>query len=230
MGLPLRRIAVVSSGGTIYGKAKSLPITEKHSTNPISPYGITKLAVEKYALMFGNHHDLPIVILRPANAFGEGQAPFTGQGFIATAMASIIKNKEVVLFGESGMIRDYIHASEIAAAIVASIEKGKPGVCYNIGSGVGRSNKEVLDHIYPLALASGFKPVLKVLPARKFDVPANVLDSSKLTHDTGWEPVLPFKKGIERAWDWYCRGQAWTIGDSLSSSRLENGSRNSVKP
>src|SRR5208283_5085757 len=76
----VQRLVLVSSGGTVYGKAASLPIVETHPTNPISPYGITKLAIEKYAVMYHNHTGLPVVVLRPGNAFGEGQRPFTGQG------------------------------------------------------------------------------------------------------------------------------------------------------
>lgn len=199
----IRKIVVVSSGGTIYGKASTLPITEDHPTNPISPYGITKLAIEKYAMMFNELDDLPIVCVRPGNAFGEGQKPFLGQGFIATAIASILNRQEVVIFGKTGTIRDYVHVVDVAEGIIASLEHGRPGLCYNIGSGIGRSNKEVMDIIQTFAEAAGFVPKIKELPPRLFDVPANVLDSRKLREATGWEPSVSFEEGIERTWNWF---------------------------
>jgi UDP-glucose 4-epimerase len=201
--LPLDKLVLLSSGGTVYGPAKTIPITEEHPTNPISPYGITKLAMEKYALMYNKHYQLPVVIVRPGNAFGEGQLPLTGQGFIATVVASILSHEEIVIFGESGTVRDYLHVSDVVSGIVAAAEYGKIASCYNIGSGVGRSNREVLDFIYPMAVVSGFRPTLSVLPSRKFDVPANVLDSTKLTNDTGWECAVSFEEGIERTWQWF---------------------------
>jgi UDP-glucose 4-epimerase len=89
----LRKLVLVSSGGTVYGVAHSLPIREDHPTNPISPYGITKLTMEKYAGMFAFSAGLPVTVVRPGNAYGEGQVAFMGQGFIATTLESIIARK-----------------------------------------------------------------------------------------------------------------------------------------
>ena len=138
LSLPsLRRLLVVSSGGTVYGEANELPIRETAPTKPVSPYGITKLAVERYASMYHQVKGLPVVIVRPANAYGLGQKPFTGQGFIATAMGCIVKRKAITVFGESGAIRDYIHVLDVAAGIVEALTAGIDGETYNIGSGIG---------------------------------------------------------------------------------------------
>ncbi|HLZ33374.1 MAG TPA: NAD-dependent epimerase/dehydratase family protein [Nitrospira sp.] len=205
--LGVERVVIVSSGGTVYGQAERLPIVEEHPTNPISPYGVTKLAIEKYGHMFMKLEGLPVVTVRPSNAYGERQRPFAGQGFVATAMASILRDQEIVLYGDSGTVRDYVHATDVATGIVAALESGKPGVKYNIGSGEGRSNRDVLDAIYPLAQAAGLKPRITTRPARQFDVEANVLDCGKLRHDTGWETKMPFRVGVERTWRWFMN--AW---------------------
>jgi UDP-glucose 4-epimerase len=202
--LALKKVVVVSSGGVVYGNAVHLPITEDHPTNPISPYGITKLAVEKYALMYWKANALPVVCVRPANAYGEGQKPFIGQGFVATAIASILKGREVSIYGEDGTVRDYIHVLDVSSGIIAAMDNGTPGSCYNVGTGVGRSNRDVLNALFRLARAKGLNPVLKILPSRKFDVAANVLNSAKLFADAGWQAEIPFKEGIERTWDWFC--------------------------
>jgi UDP-glucose 4-epimerase len=195
------KFLLVSSGGTVYGVASSLPITEDHPTNPISPYGITKLTLEKYARMFWAVSGLPIVVVRPANAYGEEQRVAGGQGFIAAAMHAIVRGEEFAVFGPEGTIRDYVHVSDIASGIVAALDHGEIGSTYNIGSGKGRNNLEVLSEIEPLASRDGFPVLMKTLPPRQFDVPANVLDSGKLAAVSGWQPKVDFAAGIERTWD-----------------------------
>ena len=199
---PIKKIVLISSGGTVYGKAKYLPIKENHPTDPICPYGITKLAMEKYAIMFYRLKSLPIVILRPSNAYGERQRSFSGQGFIATAIASILKKEEVVIFGKNGTIRDYIYVQDICNAILSVLDKGEIGECYNIGSGIGRSNSDVIKEIFTFAKSNGFKVSIKYIPKRKFDVPVNILDTSKIYNRCGWKAMVSFEVGIKKTWDW----------------------------
>lgn len=202
------KILMVSSGGVVYGHAKQVPIPETAPTVPISPYGITKLAVEKYAHMFHVTHGLPVVCVRPANAYGETQRPFVGQGFVATAIASILAGQEITLFGENGTIRDYIHAEDIASGILAVLDAGVAGEVYNIGSGIGKSNRDILDALAPLSAEARRDIRLNILPMRSFDVPANILDCSKLHDLTGWSPAIAFTDGIKRTWNWFLSQQA----------------------
>ncbi len=197
----LRRVVLISSGGTVYGVARSLPINEEHPTDPISPYGITKLTIEKYGLMFHRLTGLPVIIVRPGNAFGPGQIPEAGQGFVATAIARVLGNREVTIYGQEGTIRDYVHVTDIARGITSALEHGQPGCCYNIGTGVGKSNLDVLRTIEPLASTHGRRIELRVDERRGFDVPVNILDSSRLREVSGWTPRVPFEAGIEETWN-----------------------------
>ncbi len=201
--MDLKKLIVVSSGGVIYGDPHYLPINESHPTHPISPYGITKLAVEKYAFMFHRIRSLPVICVRPSNAFGERQKPFVGQGFIATAIASILKRKEIAVYGEQGTIRDYIYVTDITEGIFSLLEKGMPGTCYNIGTGIGKSNKDVLDTLIPIAKDFSLKTKTKYLSPRGYDVPVNILDSMKLTNETGWKAEVSFEEGMEKTWKWF---------------------------
>ncbi|RZK37062.1 MAG: NAD-dependent epimerase/dehydratase family protein, partial [Hymenobacter sp.] len=203
--LPIRKFVWVSSGGTVYGRTTSALISETHNTLPLSPYGITKLAIEKYAHMYFENRGLPIVCVRPSNAFGEGQRAYSGQGFIATAIASVLDGKELTLFGEHGTLRDYLHVADMAAGIVAALVDGRPGEVYNIGSSQGLTNRQVLNLLVPMAEQYGREVRIRVLPARPFDVPANVLDCTKLRAETGWQPRLTFSQALAKTWDWYAQ-------------------------
>jgi len=203
----LAKLVFVSSGGTVYGRAGASPIAEGHPTMPVSPYGITKLALEKYALMYRELEALPVVIVRPGNAYGPGQLPFSGQGFVATAIASVLEEREIALFGESGTVRDYVHVEDVAAGIASALTRGEPGACYNIGSGVGHSNRDIIELLRPLAAQAGIVPRTRVLPPRRFDVPANVLDSARLANDTGWRPHVALPEGLAGTWEWFRQGR-----------------------
>lgn len=196
----VRRLLIVSSGGTVYGAPRQLPIPEDHPTSPISPYGITKLTIDSYARMFHATSDLPVLIVRPANAYGEEQRTGVGQGFIAAAIEAVLRGATVDVYGPRGTIRDYVHVSDVAAGIVAALERGENGEVYNLGSGIGVSNLELLELLRPLVEADGFSLRVRHLPERRFDVAANVLQATKLGSSTGWQPSLSLAEGLARLW------------------------------
>jgi len=212
------RLVLASSGGTVYGEAMTSPITEDHPTHPISPYGVTKLTLEKYAHLYAVTHGLEMVCVRPANAYGEGQRPFTGQGFIATAMASSMRGEPVHIFGVHGTVRDYIHVHDIAAGILAALEQGESGATYNLGSAIGRSNLDVVKAMEPLLAEIGCRAETTHEPERPFDVRVNVLDSKRLTTRTGWRPSVDFRIGLRRVRD-------WLMQDGSGVEPLETSSR-----
>lgn len=199
------KLVLVSSGGTVYGEAVELPIRETHSTRPISPYGVTKLTLENYAYLYATTHGLKFVCVRPSNAYGPGQRPFVGQGFIATAMASVMRGMPIRIFGQRGAIRDYLYVSDLASGIVSALTQGHLSETYNLGSGVGLSNLDVVDLLKPLMHEIGYEVQVENVPERAFDVRANVLDSAKLQIDTGWKPVIGFEEGMVIARDWLAR-------------------------
>lgn len=196
------KLVLVSSGGTVYGEAVELPILETHSTKPISPYGVTKLTLENYAYLYAATHGLNYVCVRPANAYGVGQRPFVGQGFIATAMASSMRGLPIKIYGQHGTVRDYLYVSDLAAGIVSALEYGRQSETYNLGSGVGLSNAEVVAAFKPLLDKAGCKVVIENQIERAFDVKSNVLDSTKLHRHTGWKPLIELKDGLRLTYEW----------------------------
>ncbi len=197
----LRKVVLMSSGGTVYGVTESIPVSEEHQTNPISPYGITKLAIEKYAGMYHHAYDLPVVVVRPGNAYGEDQQPNRGQGFIAAALHAVAQGKKITLYGREGTVRDYLHVDDVAKGVVAALEFGEAGHPYNLGSGIGRSNLDVLRSLEPLASRSDLEVRTEVQPPRRFDVPYNALNSEKLALVSEWRPTIRFEDGLAAVWE-----------------------------
>lgn len=202
------KLVLVSSGGTVYGEAVKLPIREDHPTKPISPYGVTKLTLENYAHLYAVTHGLKFVCVRPANAYGVGQRPFVGQGFIATAMALAMRGQPIKIFGQSGTVRDYLYVSDLAVGIISALENGHLSETYNLGSGAGFSNLDVIKVMEPLMKELGCEVSVEHLPERAFDVKANVLDSTKLQAHTNWKPKVAFDDGLRHTCEWLrdCRG------------------------
>jgi len=196
------KLVLVSSGGTVYGEAVDLPIRETQQTKPISPYGVTKLTLENYAYLYAATHGLKFVCVRPSNAYGVGQRPFTGQGFVATAMASAMQGMSIKIFGPHGTVRDYLYVSDLASGIVSALEHGSLSETYNLGSGLGLSNLDVVEAFKPLMDEVGCMVQLEHQPERAFDVKVNVLDSMKLQEHTGWRPLVEFNLGLRLTREW----------------------------
>jgi UDP-glucose 4-epimerase len=117
-------------------------------------------------------------------------------------MASIINDKPVKIFGARGTIRDYVYVTDLAEGIVSALEYGLLSETYNIGSGVGRTNMDVVAAISPLLGETGSEIKIEHLPERVFDVQANILDSTKLNSHTGWVPKIEFQDGLLKTRDW----------------------------
>ena len=196
------RLILVSSGGTVYGEAVTTPVREDHPTNPISPYGVTKLTLEKYAHLYAVTHGLEVITVRPANAYGVGQRPNRGQGFVSTAMALAMRGQAVKIFGQRGAVRDYIYVTDLASGIVAALEHGQLSEIYNVGSGTGRSNMDVIEAMSPIMQEIGYEMKVEHLPERVFDVHTNVLDAGKLKLHTGWRAEVEFAEGLLKTRDW----------------------------
>lgn len=120
--------------------------------------------------------------------------PFAGQGFISTAVASAIRGKTLTVFGECGSIRDHIYNDDLVEGMVVALEHGVHRGIYNIGSSIGRSNLEVLQAMLPILDKAGIRLRIEHLPARSFDVNANVLDCQKL-RKMGWMSHVDLKQG-----------------------------------
>ncbi|WP_323687921.1 NAD-dependent epimerase/dehydratase family protein [Rhizobium sp. AN69] len=196
----VKRIVFISSGGTVYGVPKTIPISEEHSTYPTSSYGITKLAIEKYLDLYRSLHGLEYVTLRLANPYGVGQRLDAQQGAIAVFLARALRGEEISIWGDGSVIRDYIYVDDAIDAMVRSADVNIQGGCVvNIGAGVGYSINEILSAIEKV---TGRRTNKKYVEGRTYDVPANVLDISAAARLLGWTPKISLEEGLLRFSNW----------------------------
>jgi UDP-glucose 4-epimerase len=194
----IRKLIFVSSGGTVYGLPQSDLIKESHPTEPINSYGITKLAIEKYVAMYSSMAGIKYLILRPSNVYGEGQRLHIGQGVIGVLIDRALRGETFEIWGTGNELRDYLYVQDFVAAVMKLMTYDGPQQVFNIGSGTGNS---VHDIIAILRRELGeCKTIYK--PARGFDVPINVLDSSLLRAETGWAPGVPLEMGVVSVVRW----------------------------
>jgi UDP-glucose 4-epimerase len=202
LALKASRYVYISSGGTIYGNQGRGLVGEDFPTLPISPYGISKLACERYVNMYYITHGLDTLIVRPSNIYGPGQKPFRGQGFISTALACAYQNKSIAVFGDGAQVRDYLYVSDFCGALVEVISNGIAGGVYNIGSELGYSINNVIDQMNNVTKREGKGLKVEYLENRPFDVTYNVLDCKKIKSSTEWRPTTDLAIGINQTWQW----------------------------
>jgi UDP-glucose 4-epimerase len=188
------RIVFPSSGGTVYGILNSVPVSEKHSTNPRCAYGVSKLTIEKYLALHRDLWGLDTVALRISNAYGAGQQVGRNFGAISTFAMRALRGDLISIFGDGSVVRDYIYIDDLVGAMIAAGRlHGGPSVI-NIGSGVGKSLDDIL-----CLLGGILTKEIKVeyLAKREFDVPVSVLDISLAGAVLNWIPHTPFEVGVE---------------------------------
>ncbi len=195
----VRKIVFISSGGTVYGKPAYLPIDEQHPTEPRVSYGITKLAIEKYLLMYQDLHGIKVNILRVANPFGERQRIETAQGAVGVFLSRAIIRQPIEIWGDGSVTRDYLHVSDVAEAFACAIDYEGTNSVFNISSGVGTSLNEMIDM---LERVLGHEVVRHFRPGRPFDVPENVLANDLARQELLWVPKVTLEEGIVKTADW----------------------------
>jgi UDP-glucose 4-epimerase len=191
----VRKIVFVSSGGTVYGVPRSIPLDESHPTDPICSYGIHKLAIEKYLCLSHRLHGLDYCIVRPSNLYGPRQRLDVAQGAVAVFLDLASRGKPIQVWGDGSVVRDYVYVEDAAEALLkAAAFEGEQKI-FNIGSGVGTSLKALIEAIE--ALLGHPVPVEYGAP-RSLDVPANVLDTSLARRHLGWSARTPLAEGLRR--------------------------------
>lgn len=192
------RVVYVSSGGTVYGVKDSFPIVETERCDPISSYGVMKLALENYLRYFHTSAGLHATILRLSNPYGPGQTGRKGQGVVGAWIRNLAADLPIRIIGDGRVIRDYIYIDDVCSAVEKAIYHKAEFDIFNVGTGIGTSINELVE-----IFARHFPRPIQIQreSGRIVDVPVNILDIETAISSLDWHPTTNLEEGIVKSLD-----------------------------
>lgn len=191
----VKKVVFISSGGTVYGKEATCPLSEENPTNPISSYGIQKITIEKLLYLYNYMYGLDYRIIRLANPYGPYQRPNGVLGAVTTFTYKAIKREEIQVYGDGSVVRDYIYIDDAINAIIKVVNGENKHHTFNLGCGYGTSIKELL---LTIEKALGIELKIVYRAGRTVDVPVNYLDISRYEKYYGKLNPISLEEGIKR--------------------------------
>ncbi len=207
-----------ASSACVYGQAQYIPQDESHPREPNWPYGVSKLAAEKYAYIYHRNYGLDITNLRYGIVYGERE----WQGRVLTMfLTRILKNKPLVVFGDGEQLRDFVYVKDVVKLNSLLVTNNFLGYkTFNVSTGVGTSIKDLADLVIKVSgidskvlfedvlegESSIFMPERKRIPAELIQM---VLSSSKAKEDLGWIPEVSIEEGVKKELDWIKNNQGF---------------------
>ena len=192
---PIHRF-VYASSSSLYGDRVSIPMREDARPQPVSPYGVTKLAAEQLGYLYHVNHGVPATALRYFTVYGPRQRPdMAFHRFIRAAL----EGAPVTLYGDGGQTRDFTFVADAVAATIAAGDRGVPGRAYNVGGGSRVSMNQVIEIIGRVA---GRPLTVRREPAQKGDMRDTYADTTLARADLGFAPSVTLEQGIEAEYRW----------------------------
>jgi UDP-glucose 4-epimerase len=195
VGRPIERI-VYASSSSIYGDNASIPMREDALPQPVSPYGVTKLAAEQLGYLYFVNHRVPVTSVRYFTVYGPRQRPDMAFNRFIRA---VLNDEPITLYGDGEQTRDFTYVTDAVAATLAAAERGVPGRAYNVGGGSRVTVNDVLEIIGKLA---GKSPVVRREPAQKGDMRDTFADTTLARADLGFAPAVTLEQGLEAEYRW----------------------------
>lgn len=197
------KIVFFSSVG-IYGDTKELPIKETHFLNPISPYSIAKLSLEKY-LDFYRTQGLNSSVLRFSNVFGPRQSHSTEGGVVSIFIDKVLRKEKPAIFGDGKQTRDFLYIDDAVEAAIKVLDSSSP-LAYNAGVNREVSITDLLRTIARLINQEEIYPIF--LPERKGEIIKSRVDYAKIKRELGWQPKYNLEEGLQKTIEWFAKFNA----------------------
>ncbi|MFA6531050.1 MAG: GDP-mannose 4,6-dehydratase [Candidatus Micrarchaeia archaeon] len=186
---------VFASSSSVYGKVEYLPFDEKHPINPISPYGVSKMACEHLCRVFSELYGIAIPQLRYFTVYGPRMRPDLA---INIFTRKALKNEEIVVYGNGTKSRSFTYVSDVVDATLLAAEKGKTGP-YNIGGEHRVTMNELLGKIMKISKS---KSKIAHKEDVKGDVEHTMAKNDKAKAEFGWKPKVGIDEGLEKYVEW----------------------------
>lgn len=195
----VKKFMFASTGGAVYGEQKYFPADEEHPSNPLSPYGISKLAVEKYLYFYKTQYDLNYTILRYANIYGPRQNPFGEAGVVAIFSSKLLKGEQPVINGTGKQTRDYVFVGDVVKANLLTLNDNESEI-YNIGTG---TETDVNQLFALLNKITGKQKEEKHGPAAPGEQMRSVITSDKIFKKFNWRPSTSLEEGLKKTVEYF---------------------------
>jgi UDP-glucose 4-epimerase len=195
----VNKFMFASTGGAVYGEQEYFPADENHPTNPVSPYGISKLSVEKYLYFYFNEHKLNYTILRYANIYGPRQNPFGEAGVVAIFSTKLLKGEQPIINGTGEQTRDYVFVKDVVKANILTLADEESDI-YNVGTGI-ETNVNELYNILNDIVGNGQEE--KHGPAAAGEQMRSVITSQKLFDKFNWKPSTTLIDGLKETSEFF---------------------------
>jgi UDP-glucose 4-epimerase len=198
-GQGLQKVIFASTGGAIYGEPVYAPQDEDHPLRPLSPYGITKLATEKYLDFYRHQYGIDAVVMRYANVYGPRQNAHGDAGVVAIFSQLMLQDEWPTINGTGEQTRDYVFVGDVVRANLAALDYEGSGT-FNIGTG-----REVsVNALYKMIRAEvGADTRMQYGPGKPGEQQRSVLDYSRAEVSLGWRPTVSVRDGIGRTVAWF---------------------------
>jgi UDP-glucose 4-epimerase len=190
----VRKVVFASTGGAIYGEQEEFPAAEGHPQYPSSPYGVSKLAGERYLNFYYVQYGIPYVALRYANVYGPRQDPHGEAGVVAIFSGNLAANRVSTINGTGEQTRDYVYVEDVARANILALENDPLSGAYNIGTGIETSVDELYEMLRSI---SGRELPPEHGPAKPGEQLRSSIDPARAGRALGWRQEVGLAAGLQ---------------------------------